>query len=237
MKIEINPKYNSLIPFVEKIPEQFDKTGTVIYEGRNMLRKYTVNDLQLIVKSFKPPHIINRFVYGGLRKSKAYRSFHYALLLKEMGVNTPDPIAYIEQYKMGLVHSYYISLQSPFTRNMREFWFVPEIGDRHLILEQFGLFTARMHDLCVLHRDYSAGNILFGMIDGNVSFDLVDINRMSFAPVSEEEGYKNFAPLWLTDAAYIEIAKAYANGRGFDESVAIKQILYYKNLFMKKRGN
>lgn len=234
MKIGINTKYNSLIPFIQAIPEQFDKSGTVIYEGRNILRKYNVNNFCIVVKSFKPPHVINRFVYSGLRKSKAYRSYNHALLLKEIGVNTPDPIAYIEQYKMGLVHSYYISLQSPFTRNMREFWFIPEIGDRHFILEKFGLFTAKMHELGVLHRDYSAGNILFGMIDGDVSFELVDINRMSFSPVSEEEGYKNLAPLWLTDAAYIEIAKAYANGRGFDESVAIKQILYYKNIFMKK---
>lgn len=234
MKIEINPKYDFLSSFIQAIPDEFDRSGTVIYEGRNMLRRYTVDNIQLVVKSFRPPHIINRFVYGNIRKSKAYRSFHYALLLKEKGINTPEPIACIEEYKMGLIRSYYISLESPFTRNLREFWFVPEIGDRYSILKEFGLFTARMHELNVLHRDYSAGNVLFGLTGESVSFDLVDINRMNFGPVSEEAGYKNFAPLWLTDKAYIEIAKAYARGRGFDENVAVKQILYYKDLFMKK---
>lgn len=234
MKIEINPKYNSLTPFIRTIPEQFERLGSVIYEGRNILRKCTVNDFQLVIKSFKPPHIVNRFVYGNLRKSKAFRSFHYALLLKEKGINTPEPVAYIEQYKMGLVHSYYISLESPFTRDLREFWFIPEIGDRYLILREFGLFTARMHEMNVLHCDYSAGNVLFGSIDGNISFDLIDINRMSFNPVSEEVGYKNFAPLWLSEEAYVEIAKAYAQGRGFDEVLAIKKILFYKNQFMDK---
>ncbi|MCL3853350.1 lipopolysaccharide kinase InaA family protein [Parabacteroides sp. GYB001] len=234
MKIEINPKYNTLTSFIQTIPEQFDQSGSIVYEGRNVLRKYVVNNLQLVVKSFKPPHLINRFVYGNIRKSKAFRSFHYALLLRDQGINTPEPVAYIEQYNMGLVHSYYISLESPFTRNLREFWFVPEIGDRRLILKEFGLFTARMHELNVLHRDYSAGNVLFGLVDGKISFDLVDINRMSFNPVSEEAGYKNFAPLWLTDDAYMEIAKAYARGRGFDEIRAVKRVLFYKNLFMEK---
>lgn len=234
MKIEINPKYNSLTSFIQTIPEQFDNLGLVVYEGRNILRKCTIDDFHLVIKSFKPPHIVNRFVYGNIRKSKAFRSFHYALLLKEKEINTPDPVAYIEQYRMGLVHSYYISLESSFTRNLREFWFIPEIGDRHLILKEFGLFTARMHELKVLHRDYSAGNVLFGSINGHVAFDLVDINRMSFGTVSEEDGYRNFAPLWLTDAAYIEIAKAYAVARGFDEDIAVRQVLYYKNLFMKK---
>lgn len=85
MKLEINPKYNMLASFVRTIPEQFDDLGLVIYEGRNILRKCVVGDLHLVIKSFAPPHIVNRFVYGNLRRSKAFRSFHYALLLGEKG--------------------------------------------------------------------------------------------------------------------------------------------------------
>lgn len=234
MKLEINPKYDSLIPFIKEIPEKFTQTGSILYEGRNVLRKYNVDNYSLVVKSFKQPHFINRFVYGKIRESKAYRSYHYGLLLKSKGINTPDPVAYIEQYNCGLTHSFYVSLESPFTRNLREFWFTPEIGERRSILNEFGIFTARMHALNVLHRDYSAGNVLFGLVDGNVSFDIIDINRMSFGTVSEDAGYKNFAPLWLTDEAYIEIAKSYAKERGFNVNRAIEQVLYYKNLFMEK---
>ena len=91
-----------------------------------------------------------------------------------------------------------------------------------------------MHEKGILHLDYSAGNVLFGMKDGNVSFDIIDINRMRFDKVSEEVGYKNFAPLWLTDDAYVEIARAYAKERGFNENKAVERILYYKNQFMGK---
>lgn len=234
MKLEINPRYDSLILFIKEIPEKFAQTGSILYEGRNVLRKYNVDNYSLVVKSFKQPHFINRFVYGKIRKSKACRSYYYGLLLKSKGINTPDPVAYIEQYDYGLTHSYYVSLESPFTRNLREFWFTPEIGERQSILNEFGIFTARMHALNVLHRDYSAGNVLFGVIDGKISFDIIDINRMSFGAVSEEDGYKNFAPLWLTDEAYIEIAKSYAKERGFNEARAIEQVLYYKNVFMEK---
>ena len=102
------------------------------------------------------------------------------------------------------------------------------------ILTSFGVYTANLHKKGVLHKDYSAGNVLFRMENGQVYFSLVDINRMRFGSVSSEQGYKNFERLWLSDSDFITIAKAYAQERNLNPEEAIKQIRFYKNRFMKQ---
>lgn len=236
MKIEINPEYQSLEKFIRSIPQRFDSEGTIIYEARNVLCTFTVDGVELVVKRFKKPHLINRFVYGTIRKSKAYRSYHYALRLLEKGIRTPKPIAYIENYGLGLRYSYYISLHSPLTREIREFTEKEDIEDELYVLKAFGLYSAYLHENNVLHLDYSPGNILFGMLNGELTFSLVDINRMKFTEVSEEEGYKNFRRLYFLDKAYKVVAEAYAEGRGFDKDKATERILFYKNQFIRRRG-
>ena len=232
----VHPLYKNLIPEIEKVTTNFSSFGNLIYEGRNLLRHGNIGGQDSVVKSFKPPHLINRIAYSFFRQSKAARSYLYALKLKEKGVNTPSPIAYIEEYNNGLLyHSYYISFYSTYSRNMREFWFTPEIGDRLPILQAFARFTARMHEAAIMHIDYSAGNILFEEKNGEADFMLVDVNRMYFGQVNEEMGYHNFARLWLPDDTYAVIAAEYARARGYDERHAVDRVRYYKNKFMSKK--
>lgn len=235
MRIIINPSYKFLEDFIYSLPANFEKSGKVIYEGRNILRQYTIKNVDLVVKRFKQPHLINRIVYRFFRLSKANRSYHYGLELFRRGIATPEPIAFIEKRNFGLTDSYYISLNSPLKHTMREFWFDPEIGERKFILEAFGKFTARLHQKGVLHLDYSSGNILFDIENGNPVFSLVDINRIRFGKVTEEEGYKSFARLWLPNEVYVIIAKCYAAESGYNETHAIERICYYKDCFMKQK--
>ena len=72
------------------IPERFAAgEGTVVYKGRNELRKMTYGGLDLVVKSFHRPNLVNRFVYGVFRPSKAKRSYDHARMYQEIGVGTP----------------------------------------------------------------------------------------------------------------------------------------------------
>ena len=230
MKYVINPKYRFLEEFIYSVPENFTFTVELIYSGRNILKLYEVQGCRLVVKSFKVPHIINRFVYMNMRRSKARRSFEYANYLLEQGIYTPEPVAFIEDCSgLGLNHSFYVSLECPFKRNLREFWYVPEIGDRMPILESFARYTADMHEKGILHKDYSSGNVLFEVKNDRPSFALVDINRMKFGKIGEEEGYKNFDRLWLPDETYKVIAYNYALARGFNPQYAIERICYFKD--------
>ena len=94
---------------IEKIPAAFKKELDVVYDGRNILKRMGLGSVDVVVKSFKQPHIINRIVYSFFRQSKAARSYIYSMKIQQYGFNTPEPIAMIEQHQNGLLsHSYYI---------------------------------------------------------------------------------------------------------------------------------
>ena len=109
MRVIVNPKYTHLQKQIEEIPKFFADEGKVVYDGRNILKRISLDNVDVVVKSFKKPHIINRVVYSYFRQSKAARSYIYSMELQKHGFNTPEPIAMIEQFQKGLLtNSYYV---------------------------------------------------------------------------------------------------------------------------------
>ena len=91
----IHPDFKELGDFILSLPERFEKNeGVVIHKGRNELRKMEYGGREYVVKSFHRPNIINRFVYGIFRPSKAKRSYDHAELYLKIGVGTPQPVGY-----------------------------------------------------------------------------------------------------------------------------------------------
>ena len=106
----IHPDFKNLEEFIVSIPERFQRNeGTVIHQGRNELRKMEYNGKEYVIKSFHSPHLINRFVYGIFRPSKAKRSYDHAEMLLKIGVGTPQPVGYMN-IRSGLLFdkSYYL---------------------------------------------------------------------------------------------------------------------------------
>lgn len=233
-KIVLNPKYKTLEKTIEEIPSLFSKSGSCIYEGRNTIKVFDVDGYKINVKAFKRPNAINKFVYGNFRPSKAKRSFEYATILLEKQINTPEPIAYVEE-RNGVIfsNSYYICIHEQFDGMMREFQ-KGKLEGRESLLDQFALFTANMHNQKVLHLDYSPGNILYKAEDSKYSFYLVDLNRMYFGDVSIEQGCKNFCRLWGNNEMITYIAKQYAKYRGFESQKCIELTLKYHTRFWIK---
>lgn len=75
MRVIVNPKYTHLQKQIEEIPKFFADEGKVVYDGRNILKRISLDNVDVVVKSFKKPHIINRVVYSYFRQSKAARSY------------------------------------------------------------------------------------------------------------------------------------------------------------------
>lgn len=48
----INPKYEYLREYVERIPKDFETIGTVIHSGRNLIKMITVDGLDINVKRY-----------------------------------------------------------------------------------------------------------------------------------------------------------------------------------------
>ena len=123
MRIQVvtHPEYRQLHDELTLLPQHFEEEGTIVYQGRNLIKALRIGDTLRNVKSFKIPHWLNRFVYAYFRPSKAKRSFTYANLLLAKGIGTPCPIAYlVERSFWGIRRSYYVSEQVAFDYEFRD---------------------------------------------------------------------------------------------------------------------
>lgn len=220
------PGYESLSAFILSLPRLFDQGGRTIYKGRNELKEFQVNGHTLIVKSYRRPHLINRIAYTFLRPSKAARSCLYADRLTAIGVGTPAPVGYCTTGSHMLMdRSFSVSLKSACPHTYRDFAAPqPAVPHRKEALEAIAQTAARMHQAGLLHKDFSAGNILFDtgtLPAAPVRVELVDLNRMAFGPVDMERGCRNFERLPATEEMLAVMAGTYARARGYDAQACL----------------
>lgn len=224
-KLEYNASFAPFKETLLHIPALFAGGGETIHKARNELKVIELEGLQCVVKAFRVPNIINQFAYAYIRKSKAYKSYHNAMELQALNVNTPEPIGYIEFYKSGLLQeSFFISKHYPYAITMADVR-DDDLADKTAILKAFAAFTYDLHQKGVWHVDYSGGNILINPKEGSYEFSLVDINRMQFRSIGGYEGLENFNKMWFDEASLTLIAKEYAALAGLNEERAIREIL------------
>ena len=232
VKITLNPAYENLRGWVEKLPTHFEREGDTIYHKRNHIKVIELPDgTRLNVKRYCTPILINRFIYSTLRRPKAQRAYENALILAQKGISTPEPIAYMLHFKHGLLcESYLITKQLDLAHTFYEFGH-GGIAGREKILADFVHFTCELHEKGVYHKDYSPGNILFDTQNGTTVFALVDINRVTYKKISVKEGCRNFARLWGNTDFFEFIAKHYAAERHADADFCRKEIFAARQKF------
>ncbi|WP_372753292.1 lipopolysaccharide kinase [Mariniflexile sp.] len=211
--IQIHPDYQKFKTEILSAIDNFDKQGDVVFEGgRNHIKKFKIGDEYFSVKSFKSPSWFNAFVYKYIRKSKAKRSFEYALKLISSQISTPFPIAYVEEFStFGIKKSYFVSLHIAYDFDFRVLIHNPNYPEREEILKQFTEFTFKLHENQINFLDHSPGNTLIvKKKEGVYDFYLIDLNRMVFEPLDFVKRMKNFRRLWLSKAMVKIMAKHYA---------------------------
>lgn len=173
------------IKFVHNLPENFDRSNDLIFKGRNSVKKFNIaidnlNYQDVIVKKFKKPDIFKSIVYGFFRRSKAYRAFYNSLELTKRSIETPAPIAYLEEYKFGFLKSaYYVSF--PDFKKPIEIELEKSEGFNKEIAKAFACFVGELHEKGILHKDLNNTNVLWENLGHNkFHFSLIDTNRMSF---------------------------------------------------------
>jgi len=178
---------------------------------RNIIKKITVDGIELNIKSFKIPNLVNKIAYKFLRKSKARRSFEYGNKLLKLGINTPKPIAFIEYSSLFFFqNSFYVSEQFPYDLTYRELINNHDYPDFELILRAFTRFTFKLHENGINFLDHSPGNTLIKKNKEGYEFYLVDLNRMKFQNMSFEERMKNFAKLSPKDVMLAIMSDEYS---------------------------
>lgn len=227
MVYEINNSFTDIKGDILNIPKLFSKQGELLAQHRNTVKILDVNKYKLNVKSFKIPNIINRFVYKYIRPSKAERSFKYAQKLKELGVNTPQPVAYLEFSNLyGLTNSYYISFQEEYDLLFKDM-IGKEISEIKQILIEFTRFTYYMHTKGIYFIDHSPGNTLITKTDNGYRFSLVDLNRINFfdKPLDIDLGIKNFYRLGSTPEMVEVMAEEYAKLRNINPKIVYDKMM------------
>ena len=236
IKVRINGKYQSQRQFIDNIPSVLEQQGITIDATRNLIKVLQMPDGTTInVKRYHEPRYVNKLVYStGLRHPKGQRAYEYALRLLDLGIETPEPIAYIEERHGGILGlSYFISIQCSYPHTFYELGDAAE-GTYEEIAKAFAAFTARMHEQKVLHLDYSPGNILWEKVGEDYHFSIVDINRMYFGEVDMARGCANFARLWGPKRFIQIIVREYALRRGFNANEAERLALAARTAFWQR---
>ena len=239
MQYKLNSEFEDLKDFLLNVQDHFNENNILIHDARNKLKVIPYKNYSIVVKSFKVPNPINQIVYRYLRDSKAKKSYNNAITLEELDITNPTPIGYIEFHSTTgilLKESYFLSLESKYDFTIREPLLDKNWPDHDQIFREFGAFTYNLHQKNVFHKDYSPGNILIikKQKQDTISFrfDLVDINRMSFTPLSFEDKMRNFSKLWADAEDLQLIAEGYKDA---NPSMMIKYDLDNKKTKIFKR--
>lgn len=215
---KINSNFNSIKELILEHILQFNSSGKYFVQGqRNAIKLFEIDDITLNIKSFKKPNLINKIVYRYFRKSKARRSFEYASKLMALGIGTPKPIAYFENFDfIGLNDSYYVCEHLENVFEFRALVQNEDFNKRESIIRQFVEFSYQMHQKGVEFLDHSPGNTLIkDNNDGTYSFYLVDLNRMKFhESIDFQSRMKNLSHLTPQKEMIVIMANEYAKLSG-----------------------
>ncbi len=236
-KFQFNNKFQHLLEWCQNIHTLFEQSGTIIHQGRNQLRVYTLeNSIKINVKRYKVPHLLNRVIYTFFRTPKCVRAYNNALRLHTLNIPTPEAIAYKIETRHHLITSSYLITQH--NANLNNFYDFGTLGceGREHIVKDFARFVAHMHRKGVLHKDLSPGNILY-YIDKNHStqFTIVDINRMQFKKIDINSGCANFARLWGDTQFLNIIAQTYAEEMNLNPTECLNIITTHHQKFWRNR--
>jgi len=245
MKCVINPKHLLLKSLIENIEQHFQTSTEILYDKRNQIKVVTYKGQDYVVKSFKVPNAINRFVYRFLRPSKAKRSFVYSLKLGNQ--YCPEAIAYVEEYDgLLLTKSYFISKYYDYDFTIRPVLLDKTFDQqkRQQVLSELADFAYSLHENGILHNDFSYGNVLIKELgevqrkdkSNHFQFRIIDVNRMQLKELSLDERLNNFARLTADDDAMDILIARYAEliQKPFKETLL--KAKYFRDEFKRKKA-
>ena len=236
MIFQLNKNLAYLKPELKQAISDFNSFKADFDTGkRNSVKKIELSDKIVIIKSFKIPNLLNQIVYKYIRKSKAKRSFEYANKLISLGIKTPTPIAYIENFNLvGLRQSYYMSEFLDYDLTYRELINEPNYPNREKLIRAFTKFTYNLHQNNILFLDHSPGNTLIKKNNNDYDFYLVDLNRMQFNKLTFDERMKNFSRLTPQKEMVKIMSDEYAKLSNTNAKVVFEKMWFYTQQFREK---
>lgn len=238
-KIILNNTYSEFKDFAENIRHYFKNTGYFIKQKRNQIKIIEINNTRLCIKRFGRPTLANILIYSFFRKSKAERSYLCAQRFTNMGIHTPAPVAYIEEYNRFRIMTtcYYVSLYEEAMFTMNDVLNTP-VPNKKEIIKQFVAFVIdKLHNQGVYHRDFNGGNTMVSIDDkGKYRFSLVDLNRVQFNKIMHrKKALRHLKKLSSNPKALTRIAKYYARFEHENPNDTALELIAIKYQTLKKQ--
>lgn len=213
-KVQVNPDFKNAEEFLRTLPTTFANNGQTLKNDRNEIKIIEHNGVKFCVKSFNRVTAFNRYMYSWFRATKAKRSYNIGRRLEQAGIETPQPVAYVEVYqKWHILHkAYYVSLYLDHQFDMKDV-LEKSIDCQENILSSFAHEMATVvHPAGAWHNDLSQGNILINRVEkDDWSFSFIDLNRLTFKRnISPTRGLINLKKLTNNPVAIALIAEQYA---------------------------
>lgn len=220
MTVTVNQAFDRHASFIRSVPDIFPREGELIYSGRNKVKRFTMPDgTRLVVKSYKRPWLLQRFIYTFIRKSKARRAYEYAGMLDRLGFRTPAGAAYIEIKKGGLVSDTYFISANTDLPSVRE---VLDRSDKETagkLIKSVARYMANLHSKGVIHGDPNLSNILVDTSGTDYEFELIDTNRSKFVDkLSHKQIVHNLMRVTHVRDLSHTLSREYAETAGLDPS-------------------
>lgn len=238
MHITVNPRFARLTDFVSSLPQRFESEGETLYAKRNIVKSFRTDDgLELVVKRFKYPNVVQQLGYSTFRPTKARRAYEFGLRLLQLGIETPEPVAYLEERRLGLVFTtgYFVSLSCrwPDCKVLNE----PDFPHHAALAEALMRQLVGMHARGVLHGDVNLSNFLYQLAPqpagssappaaADFRLCVIDTNRSHFHPsLTDEQCMRNLVRLTHNQSLMREFCALYARLRGWDVAATTQTVL------------
>ncbi|WP_163221925.1 lipopolysaccharide kinase InaA family protein [Bacteroides sp. 214] len=235
MKVVINPKYSHLSDIINELPTRKFTGNSIIREKRNSIYQIEVDGQVFVIKKYKRPTRVNQVIYSYFRLTKARRAYEFAFRLESLGIDTPEPVAYIELKKGGVFHTGYFVSTFMGHPSVEDAVYEEREGYKE-ILDAFVDFTVQIHEKGVLHYDYNLSNALYYQTEQGYQFALIDINQMKFGKLSLGECLKSVNSLGLSLPQLVWFVEQYALRRGKNPLNCCTSILLRQRARLIRRG-
>ena len=211
MTLVLNPKYEYLRSFAQYIDLHFSQGGRTIHTGRNCLKVFQLEGIELCVKQYGNGPLRKRLMPNLHRMPKGKKACMRPLQLREQGFDSPEPVAYVA-YRRSLLRNerYFICLKSHFSHTLME-GVKFEDTEKESLCEAFAKYIARLHDKGFLPVDLNATD------DGRDQFALIDTNSIKRKrKIDTKSGVKNLMQFFPGGCNYKSLLAVYAEARGLN---------------------
>lgn len=183
-RLEADYQSPGFVRTISDCQKLLNKSSTeILHEGRNRIGVVRISRgdkeaEEIVVKEFRTEGI-NK-IKSIILHSKAYKAWRGSNQLKDCGIKTPVPVAFLEKkHGFFLEQSFFLSGMVRGIEEIRHL-FPSLYGDElRLLLKELARFLLYSHQQGILHRDLSDGNILVRKDEqGKYTFYLIDTNRI-----------------------------------------------------------